>query len=115
MNAEVLLGRCRLGRGAIGLRVEERGDAVWHITWSFPLDEKRARREGYERRVINGTIGVDSEVVCCARCEAKSIVKCGSCGKVTCWAGGPTSKCLWCGVEAMVEGEIRSMEVGGDV
>ena len=45
MKAAVILQRCTYTRKTFGIRVQELGDGEWYKTWTFPIDEKTARKE----------------------------------------------------------------------
>lgn len=114
MNVEILAGRCRRGLGAFGLRLEERADRVWRVTWAFPLDERRLQSEGYGGHTLWGKIDIDRDIPCCPRCRAPSITKCGVCGKITCWDESPTNQCQWCSNGGVVAGQIDSVAAAED-
>jgi hypothetical protein len=56
-------------------------------TWAFALKESAAKREGYDRSEIRGTIQLDLSYAGCPHCAKSAVVRCGSCGKVSCWNG----------------------------
>ena len=47
MAANVLLAKCNAQNKTYGIRVEKRGND-WVSTWAFPIDESKAKREGFE-------------------------------------------------------------------
>ncbi|MDR3303446.1 MAG: hypothetical protein LBS86_03450 [Treponema sp.] len=101
LNAKVILARCSKTRKTFGIRIEERrGD--WVRTWAFPLDERKAKREGFDAETVTGSMNEDDEYPGCPHCGAAGFVSCG-CGKISC-NGGVTDHgdgsaeftCPWC-------------------
>ena len=117
VNAKVIMAKCSQTQRAFGIRIEQRG-AEWVRTWTFPLDEGKARREGYSAKstvLLRGE--PDSGYPGCPHCRDGGIVQC-ACGKIGC-AGGvqETSKgekysCPWCGNEGELEFS-DSLDVAG--
>ena len=54
-EAHIVLARCpQCNRHLYGIRVEKQPDH-WALTWAFPIDESKAKSEGYDETVLNGT------------------------------------------------------------
>jgi len=106
LNAKVILARCSKSKKSFGIRIEQRGD--WVSTWAFPIDERKARREGYSE---NSTVTLsgenDDNYPGCPYCGSSDSVKC-TCGKIGCGGGvreyGDFAEytCPWCGDEIRV-------------
>jgi len=101
INATVVLAKCSKNRKLFGIRVEER-EKRWVRTWAFPLDEAKAKNEGFDANKV--TLGdTDSKYPGCPYCRDSGFAKCGSCEKIGC-LGGTEKKgekvsytCPWCG------------------
>ena len=52
-TAIVMCARCEKDCKLFGIRVEKR-QKNWHFTWTFPLREDLAEREGFTRNNIKG-------------------------------------------------------------
>lgn len=109
MKAEVILMKCPECHRIYGVRVEERyGD--WFRTWAFPLDEKRASREGFDKTVIKGNLCYTEDYNGCPYCGAMNFAQCGRCGKLSCWNNEERMTCAWCGLTGnltAIEDEIK--------
>lgn len=106
MEANVILSKCSVHKGTFGIRIEKRNnDWVW--TWAFKIDEAKAKREGFDRVKITGSLHKDHDFPGCPYCGEKSgFVTCG-CGGMICW--NPEKKsgtCPWC--ESLIN-EIRTV------
>jgi len=71
--------------------------------WSFKLDERRAKSEGFEQQSVNGGIVLEPDFPGCPYCGAKTFVFCGKCGAISCYDGHGTSTCPKCGFVSRVE------------
>jgi hypothetical protein len=102
LNAKVILSRCSKTKNCFGVRVEQRG-MDWVRTWAFPIDERKARSEGYsDSSTVTLSGEDDADFPGCPYCDSKGIVQCG-CAKTGCAGGvriyGNTAEytCPWCG------------------
>lgn len=112
MKAEVILMKCPEAGRPYGVRAEERyGD--WFRTWAFPIDEKRARSEGFDRNEVKGSLDAADEYNGCPYCGAKKFVVCGRCGKLSCWNKEERITCAWCGLTGNVETTTGDVSVKG--
>jgi hypothetical protein len=113
LNATVVLARCTKAKKLYGMRVEQRGND-WVRTWAFPIDEQKAKNEGFTANKVSGSMNAVDEYPGCPHCKAISFVLCG-CGKISCWnGGGATNKhtCPWCGQTLEVQ-EATNFDVKG--
>lgn len=111
----IVCARCGHTANGFGIRFERSGEARWSATWAFPLKESSARREGYDRSEISGTIQLDPSYPGCPHCSQAAIVRCGSCGKVSCWNGEErVVTCPWCKRQAELAGPITSLTSTND-
>lgn len=109
-EAVVIIAKCKESKKAYGIRVEKRGND-WYRTWAFKIGEKSAKREGFDKTVINGRFQADIEYNGCPHCGTKEFTRC-SCGKISCWNGERIVKCNWCGGTGEIA-MVKSMAVGG--
>ena len=99
VNAQVILIRCKLTKLLYGARIQQKKGNEWEMTWSFPIDNNRAKNEGFDKATINADCYAADEYPGCPNCGAMGYVLCGKCGKLTCWNGENASKCAWCNDE----------------
>jgi hypothetical protein len=116
LNAKVIVARCSSTKKAFGIRIEQR-DGDWVRTWAFPIDERKAKREGFDVNTVSGSMSADDEYPGCPHCGSLGFVQCG-CEKTGC-AGGLRDHdgyadytCPWCGNEGKVEA-VSSIDVSG--
>ncbi len=124
----IVLAQCSQSHQFFGIRFEERQSnrlrsflsaftidrTDWFGSWAFRINEQSAKKEGYDRGEIRGTINFELGYPGCPYCSGKSTFKC-SCGKVACWDGENNFvKCPWCGVAGELSGQIESLSSGGD-
>jgi len=116
INATVVLGKCSKTKKLFGMRVEERGKS-WVRTWAFPIDETKAKKEGFAANKVSLS-GVDDEYPGCPHCKDGGFVRCGSCEKIGC-SGGVEKKgntgiytCPWCGNSGEIE-YVDSVDTSG--
>jgi hypothetical protein len=115
LNATVVLARCSKTKNCFGIRVEQRGKE-WVRTWAFPIDERKAKREGFDANKVNLS-GQDDAYPGCPYCKDRGFAKC-SCDKIGC-LGGLQKKgelmeypCPWCGQTGKME-FAESINVSG--
>jgi hypothetical protein len=95
------MAKCSKTNKAFGIRIEQRG-RDWVRTWAFPIDERKAKREGFDANTVTGSMDADDDYPGCPHCGSGGFVQCG-CGKIGC-AGGLQDHgdyaeytCPWCG------------------
>ena len=96
MEATIILAKCGKTGLSYGMRVQKMEDGDWWRTWAFPIKERQAKNEGYDKSRIRGNLCATSEYPGCPYCRAMSFVVC-DCGKISCWQGERQMKCHWCG------------------
>ena len=110
----IVLARCSRKSGAFGIRFEEHVHGHWEADWAFAIQEKAAKREGYDRGKISGKFGFANAYPGCPHCHARCIFQC-ACGKAACWDGdSKTVVCPWCEHKIALQGEIESLDAGTD-
>jgi transcription elongation factor Elf1 len=110
--------KCPFEGGSYGVRVEKRGDD-WVRTWAFAIDDTRAKREGFDKSEIEGTLQPVDKFPGCPHCGTEGLMKCG-CGKMLCCKDGLAEnldsagaiECPWCGEEIGKITTVDSVEVG---
>ena len=115
INATVVLAKCPKTKKLYGMRVEQRGKD-WVRTWAFPIDEQRAKHEGFEKNKVSGSMNAADGYPGCPHCGTNGFVLCG-CGKISCWSGGNESKkytCPWCGQTGVLRITEKFDVKGGD-
>jgi hypothetical protein len=102
LNAKVIMAKCSKTRKTFGIRIEhQRGD--WVRTWAFPMDERKAKREGYDANTVTGSMDATDEYPGCPHCGSPGFLSDGDCGHVSCTGGaidrGDYAECTcpWCG------------------
>jgi len=125
MAASVILAKCNVHSGTFGIRVEKR-ESDWVRTWAFPIDEAKAKREGFDKNKISGSLQATPDYPGCPYCGTYEFVQCG-CGKISCYheseaegrveekpdrksrnkSIGASFRCPWCG---RVAKEIETVE-----
>jgi len=116
LEANVILAKCNKHNRAFGILVEkENGD--WVRKWAYEITEAKAKREGFDKTSIAGSLYASPEYPGCPHCGERSFVCC-SCGKLSCWKYEDTSggKCNWCGkmFKNVTFSETFDVPVGGD-
>ena len=116
LNAKVIMARCSKTKKSFGMRIEERG-RDWVRTWAFPIDERKAKREGFDANTVTGSMNADDEYPGCPYCSSAGFVQCG-CEKISC-TGGVTAysdyaefTCPWCGEHIELQA-ASSFDVSG--
>ena len=114
MNAVVALCKCSQTHQMYGIRFERTGKD-WKYTWAFPISEKSATREQYDKTRITGNLSKGEEYPGCPHCGAIGFFHC-ECGKLNCWEGaGRTATCCWCGMTGELEDGIDSIDITGNI
>ncbi len=114
-TVEIILAKCSKKKKTFGIRNEKREDGKWHQTWAFPVDEDKAKREGFESNVLSGEFVIEDDYAC-PHCGSTKWTQCGSCNKIYCddTKIGDVSKCPWCGHSGrLVQGDTFDIKGGG--
>lgn len=118
MNKKAVIALCKCGEShkAFGVRFEQMTESSWTYTWAFKINEKSAKREGYDATVINGNIEPSDDYPGCPYCGSKYFMICG-CGKLNCnILIGNKATCNWCGETGTVSDYAGGgFSAGGDI
>lgn len=113
MTAAVALCKCTHTKNAYGIRFEKTG-TNWTYTWAFPIREKTAVHEHYDKTKITGALIEGEEYPGCPHCGARGFFLC-SCGKLNCWDGeSQIVTCSWCETTNRLGGCIDSIDTTGN-
>ena len=114
MTAVIALSRCSKTKKMYGIRLES-VEKDWKYTWAFPIQEKTALNEDYDKTNIKGSFIEGEEYPGCPHCGSKGFFMCG-CGKLNCWNGeSRLVKCSWCGSSVELRGVIESLNISGNL
>ena len=83
MAATIILVKCGKNNKTYGIRVE-RYSNEWMSTWAFPIDEAKAKREGFDRNKITGTFRPTRDYPGCPFCGTSKLLQC-ECGRMLCY------------------------------
>ncbi len=97
VEAKVILAKCKSTQRLYGIRIQHGQGNKWLMTWAFPIDENRAKNEGFDREKLKVDCYQDEEFNGCPDCGSKGFVICGHCKKITCYSGEKEVRCAWCG------------------
>lgn len=117
MKAAVILAKCSNSKRIYGIRTQKMPDGDWWRTWAFPLDENRAKSEGYDETKAQGNLYHTEEYPGCPYCGTKGFVQCNQCQKISCWHGETRMTCPWCGndMDNIVSSTEKFNVSGGDI
>jgi transcription elongation factor Elf1 len=80
-------------------------------TWAFPINDRKAKHEGFDANTVTGSMDSDDEYPGCPHCGSMGFVQCG-CGKIGCNDGSDYYTCPWCGDSGELE-SADSFDVSG--
>lgn len=112
--AVVAMARCQRHQTTFGIRFEQTRPGEWGGDWAFPIDQRQASREHFDRTCVQGDIRFTPTYPGCPSCGNSGTYLC-RCGKLNCWNGQTKAvTCAWCGRSDRVEGIMYSLEVNRD-
>jgi len=101
-EAVIILAKCGKIHKTYGLRVEKIGNDKWLVTWAFPINDSLAKREGYDKTTIKGSIIFTPEYPGCPYCGGAGWTVC-SCGHLSCTIlNHGFFTCEWCGSHGQI-------------
>ncbi|MDR0853854.1 MAG: hypothetical protein LBN34_05750 [Clostridiales Family XIII bacterium] len=105
MNETVIaICKCPETKRLYGIRIENVSENRWEMTWTFPIKEETAKREGYDQAVIGGLVYASANFPGCPYCQSKKMTICSQCGKLFCNIGENNVICPWCEAAQKVRG-----------
>ena len=81
-EAVIVLCKCGEVHKTYGIRAEKTCKDNWTFTWSFPIKEDAANREGYDKSAVKGSISFSDEYPGCPYCGGHNWTVC-SCGHLS--------------------------------
>jgi len=111
----VVMAACQQTKFPFGITARKEGkDYVFY--WAFKLSSSTAKREGFEKNKVRGSVCNAVEYPGCPHCGGDTWFQCGRCGKIVCMRSGQEIvRCPACGNEAGLEyGENFDLS-GGDL
>lgn len=92
----IVLCKCQQFHKTFGIRTERLKNDHWKFTWAFPVSAIAAKREGYDRITIKGSLEYDLEYPGCPYCGTMGLVIC-NCSRLNCHImNAETFICEWC-------------------
>ena len=108
-EAAVIVAKCPTNHKLYGIRVEHTGNREWTFTWSFPIKEQTAQKEGYDKTKVIGSLLIGEEYPGCPYCKQKVITIC-ECGHASCThLCNNVFTCEWCNSK----GELSAYDGSG--
>ena len=116
VNAKVVLMRCQHNKKLFGVRIQQNHGNTWAMTWAFPVSEKRAQNEGFDKETLSVSLDYSSTYPGCPYCTSQGFVLCGNCGKLTCYNHSGEFNCAWCGriSNDIQESDVFDFRIGED-
>ena len=114
-EAVVVLSKCAEVHKTYGIRAERVSHNGWRFTWAFPIKEASAKREGYDRTSIGGSIDCTDDYPGCPYCGQSNFTLC-DCGHISCTIlKRDIFTCEWCGKQGRI-GEYtgQAIKAGND-
>lgn len=112
LNTAVFISKCLKTNKSFGTRIEEiEGD--WYCTWAFPVDDQVASKEGYDKQNMQGQLLFSKEYNGCPHCESSGWIRCGGCGKFSCYDNNEVVTCPWCQRENKVSAAKGKIDISG--
>ena len=102
-EAVIPLAKCKKTHKLFGIRTAKLSHQNWDMTWAFPIKENSAKREGYDKVFVQGSVNISETYPGCPYCGAMSWVSCGVCKRLTCLSpNARTFTCEWCETKGKV-------------
>ena len=81
MDATIIMIHCLKQNKVFGARTERRSDGDWWRTWAFPISERIAKAEGYDKTPVRGNLYSTIDDPGCPYCGGNGFVQCNRCHK----------------------------------
>ncbi len=99
---------CGATRNLSTARFEKNEQGVWMLMSASARNE-RPDASSATYGSVEGPFGTATSYPGCPHCGARSYVKCGACGHLSCWRGSGEFSCGWCANRGPVEGTIQTL------
>ncbi|MCC8037084.1 MAG: hypothetical protein LIP02_02965 [Bacteroidales bacterium] len=88
-GAFAVMGMCKKAREPFGITVDPRDERGTHFAfcWGFKIKAEQAKREGYDRKSVRGSVEYDRDFNGCPHCGSKLFWLCHHCNTFVCWDG----------------------------
>lgn len=114
--AQVLLCRCSQNKELFGITLEKRADGDWNMAYSYPINENRAKSEGFDSNKITASLYLLNSFKGCPFCGSISFFQCGVCNRISCKKNDDSVNCAWCKTQLtnFLPQDKASIETGAD-
>lgn len=111
-KAFAIMAMCEETGKEFGISVDPRGNNTYAFCWGFKIKEGQAKREGFDKTQVRGSVMYDEGFNGCPHCGSKQFYICRRCGRVICWHGEESVTCPNCGITATLQA-AREVELKG--
>jgi DNA-directed RNA polymerase subunit RPC12/RpoP len=111
-KAFAIMAMCEETKEPFGITVDPQQEECYAFAWAFKIKKDQAKREGYDKTHVRGTVMYDPNFNGCPHCGAKNFYICSRCGKVVCYHGQESVTCPNCGATSMVQA-AESVDLSG--
>lgn len=111
-SAFAILACCSETKEPFGITVDQVSSGLYQFVWAFKIDKKKAHREGYDQKNVNGGVIFDKEFPGCPHCGEKRMIVCGKCNTFFCHHGEKNVTCPECGFKGEVT-NVSSVNLKG--
>ena len=111
MKTGVIHAKCQNTGKDYDMAMQERPAGGWYVMRAYPTSGKQTRFYEGEEVEYTGGLYIHSDYNGCPHCQSGvSFVKCGTCGKFSCYDKSGTGKCAWCGKTLNVTGTVKDFK-----
>lgn len=115
VKAVIGLSKCSKTGRLYGIRFEPR-QVGWEMTWAFPISERAAAGEKYDRTQINGPFLTGETYPGCPDCGSRYFWYCHCGGRMNCYDGNLKNRtCQWCGWTGDLGGSVEQIEISSNI
>ena len=110
-KAFAVMAMCEKTKEPFGITVDPR-EGCYAFSWAFKIKKEQAKREGYDKTHVRGSVMFDDGFNGCPHCGAKNFYICNRCGKVVCYHGQEVGTCPNCGSSSTLQA-AESVDLSG--
>lgn len=108
-----VVARCAKCKKAFSIQLEPRPNGGYNMTATRPLTGGDSQAGGHGRSIEIKSLHTGS-LYHCPFCGNQSVMKCFTCGNLTCLTTGKKEEtCAWCSRKGKIGGSIRELSVTG--